>query len=86
MVVIVGDGVIRRELDEVVRLYLNYVGEEIATLQSEVFYNKVERFVGVLDAGDWDIADFLDQGGQYDFTDVVPEFGLELERALAIKE
>ena len=43
VMVVVGDGVVRRELDKVVRLELDDVGEEVAALEGEVLHDEVER-------------------------------------------
>jgi 16S rRNA C967 or C1407 C5-methylase (RsmB/RsmF family) len=40
--VVVGDGVIRRKLDIIVRLQLDDVGEEVTALQGEVLDDEVE--------------------------------------------
>jgi hypothetical protein len=84
--VIIDYGVIWRELEEVVCLALNDVGEEISALQGEILNDEIKGFVRILDARDGDVSNFFDQGGKNDFTDVFPKVGLELERALAIKE
>ena len=84
--VIIGDGVIWGKLEEVVRLALNNAREEIAALQSEILNDEIKRFVRVLDAGNGNISNLLDQSGKNDFTNVFPEFGLEFERTLAIEE
>ena len=84
--VIIGNGVIWGKLEEVVRLALNNAREEIAALQSEILNDEIKRFVRVLDAGNGNISNLLDQSGKDDFTNVFPEFGLEFERTLAIEE
>ena len=60
VMVVVGDGVVRRELDKVVGLELDDVGEEVAALEGEVLHDEVERVVGVLDARNRDVANLED--------------------------
>lgn len=86
MMVLILDRIVRRELGEVVRLKLDNVGEEVAALQGEVLNDEVQRIVTVLDTGNRDVADLLDEGGEDDFTDVTPELGLEFERTFAVEE
>jgi len=86
MTVIVSDGIIGRELEEIMRLALNDGREEIAALQSEVLNDEIERIVRVLDARDGDIPNFFDQSGKDHFTNVIPKIGLEFKRTLAVKE
>ena len=62
VVVLVLDGVVRRELDEVVRLHGDDVGEDVAALEREVLDDEVELIVGVLDTRDGDVADL--EGGK----------------------
>ena len=62
------------------------VGQEVGALEDEVLDDEVDLLVGVLDAGDGDVADLLDERGKDLLADVVPELGLELERAVVVKE
>jgi len=55
--VVVGDGVIRRKLDIIVRLQLEDVGEEVTALQGEVLDDEVEGVVAVFDVRNGDVAD-----------------------------
>lgn len=57
VVVLILDGVVRRELHEVVGLNGYDVGEEVAALEREVLDDEVERVIGVFDAGDGDVSD-----------------------------
>jgi hypothetical protein len=62
------------------------VREQVAALEGEVLDDEIERVVGVLDARDGDISDLLNESRHNDAADVVPEFGLELERTLRVEE
>jgi len=86
MTMIISDGIIGREFEEIVRFALNDGWEEIAALQSEVFNDEIERIIRVLDARDGDVPNFFDQSGKDHFTNVIPKIGLEFERSLAVKE
>ena len=64
VVLLVADGIVWRELDVIVRLHRDDIGEEIHARQREVLDDDVKRVVCVLDARDGDIADlevFLSQ-------------------------
>jgi len=86
VVVFIGDGRVRRDDDMVVRLDLDGVGEQVASLEGKVLDDQVELVVGILNAGDGDISDLVDELGQDDLADVIPQLGLEGERAVLVEE
>ena len=86
MVTLVGDGVVRRELEEVVGLERDDVGEEVLALEGEVLDDEVEHVIGILDTGDGDVPDLLDEGGEDDGPDVGPELRLEGKVAIGVEE
>lgn len=60
VIMIVGDSVIRGKFDEVVCLHLDDVGEQVSTLERQVFNDEVERVVGVLYTWDRNISDLME--------------------------
>lgn len=50
--VVIWDRIVRRELDTVVRIYGDNVGQEIGALQCEIFNNEIQLIVGVFNARD----------------------------------
>lgn len=59
MVVLVTDGIVRAELNEVVGFEGYYIGEEIATGKSEILDYEIKVLVRVLDARNRDVADLV---------------------------
>jgi hypothetical protein len=54
--------------------------------EGEVLDGKIERVVGVLNAGDGDVTDLADYGRQDNLTDVVPKMGFEPQRSFAVEK
>lgn len=73
MMVLVLDCRIGRHLHVRLRSDLNNIREEVPSLEGEVLDNKIELFVGIFDARNGDVANFLDNGRNDDATDVMPE-------------
>lgn len=72
VIVLVGDGGVGRDDDVVVRLDLDGVGEQVASLERQVLDDEVKHVVGVLDARDGDVSDLVDELGKDDLADIVP--------------
>ena len=83
---LVVDNTVRREFEVVLGGHGYDVGEQVLAREGEVFDDEVESIVGVLDTGNWDVADLTDDGRQNDLTDVVPKMGFELQRSFVIEE
>lgn len=80
------DVVVRAELDVVVRIDGNKVGEDVLARKREVLDNEIHLLVGVIDARDRYIANLLDETGDNLVADIAPKLGLELELAVAIEQ
>ena len=80
------DSIVRREAKVVVNVNLDDVGPQVGALQDEVLDDQVNVLVRVLGSGNGHVANLLDQRGQDDPSNVVPQSGLELEVALRIEE
>ncbi len=84
--VVISDGGVRGKLHKVMRLKLDNVREQVASLQRKIFDDKVKRIVGIFDARNWNVSNLLDKRRYNNFANVGPEFSFELERSFAIKE
>jgi len=84
--VLVRDGVIWRELDEVVRFERDDVGEKILALESEVLNDQIESVVGVFDARDRDVTDLVDDSWQDNSANISPQMRFELQISLRVKQ
>lgn len=83
---VVADGSVRRELDIVVRLDFDDVREQVLALEGEVLDDEVELVVGVLDARNGDVADLVNEGGEDDTADILPERRLEGQAAVRVEQ
>lgn len=72
--------VVGRKLEVVASLDLEEVGEKVGSLQGEVLDDEVDLLGGVLGAGDGNVADLLEKGGEDDGADVLP-LGTRKKRA-----
>ncbi len=70
----------------VVHVHGDEVREEVLARQSQVLDDEIQSFVRVLDAGDRDIADLLDEARNDLLTDVGPKLRLELKVAVAVEQ
>lgn len=86
VVMVVFYSIVRRKLDVVEGFELHDSREKVSTLQREVLNDEVQGFIRILHARDGNVANFFDQRWQNNSADIIPEIGLELERAFAIKE
>lgn len=71
------DTLVRRELEVVVGLELDDVGEKVGSLEDEVLDDEVDLLVGVLDSRDGDVSDLVDDRGENLVLQVFPEVGLK---------
>lgn len=74
-----------RELERVVALEADNVGEKVGARQDQVLNDKVN--VGRRELGSWDgdVTDLLDEGGEESCSDVVPQVGLESQVTLRVE-
>jgi hypothetical protein len=56
----------------------------LTTLKDEVLNDEVDLLVGVLNPGDGDVADLVDERGKDLVLNVVPELGLEGEASVVV--
>lgn len=84
--VVISDGGVRGELHKVVRLKLDNVREQVASLQRKIFDDKVKRLVGIFDARNGNVSNLLDKRRNNNLANVIPQVSFELERSFAIKE
>lgn len=63
VVALVGDPSVRRELEEVVRLELDNVGEDVGSLENQVLDHEIHLLVGIFDSRKRNIAHLVDQRG-----------------------
>ena len=80
------DSVVRGEAKVVVDVDLDDVGPQVGALQDEVFDDQVNVLIRVLGSGNGHVANLLNQRGQDDPSDVVPQPGLEFEITLRVEE
>lgn len=80
------DRVIRGELQKVVRIDGDDIGQQILALHSEVLDDEIHRVVGVLDARDRDVPDVVDELRDDDAAQVRPEMRLECEVAVGAEQ
>jgi hypothetical protein len=67
----VSEVVVGRELEVVASLNLEEVGEEVGGLESEVLDNEVDLLRRVLGAGNGDVTNLVEEGGEDDRADVL---------------
>lgn len=75
-----------RHFEVVTSVDLEDVGHQVLALHREVLDHEVDHLVGVLDTGDGDVSDVLEQLRKDRVADVRPEVGLELGVALRVQE
>jgi hypothetical protein len=68
------------------RLQVNEVGEQRLGPEDEALDRDVGLLVGVIDARDWNVAAALDDSGQNQPAEVVPDLGLDGEGAALVKQ
>jgi len=78
--------VVRRELEGVVALDADNVGEEVGSRKDEVLDDKVDVGVGELGSGDGNVANLPDEGREENVSDVIPQVRLEGKVTLRVEE
>jgi len=86
VVLLVGDLVVGRELEVVVRSNLDDVGGQVGSLQDEVLDNKVDLVVRVFGSGNRDVSNVPDDRRKDDPSDVVQELGLVRQVTLRVEQ
>ena len=74
------------ELEPVHSFKLDDVGEEVRSREDEVLNDQVDLVIGVFCSWDGNVADLLDDSGEDDLSDIVPQLGLERQVALRVEE
>lgn len=78
--------VVWRELKRVVALEADNVGEEVGARKDKVLDNEINVRVRELGSGNGDVTNLLDEGGQENVSDVVPQVRLEGKVTLGVEE
>lgn len=77
---------VRAEREGVERLDVDNVGEKVRTRKDQVLNNQVDAVVGVLSAGNGDVADLLEKHRDQDLSNIVPKLGLESKVTFVVEE
>jgi len=78
--------VVRRELERVVALDSDNVGEEVGSGKDEVLDDQINIGVGELGSGDGNVTNLLDKGREENVSDVVPQVRLEGKVTFRVEE
>lgn len=78
--------VVWRELERVVALDTDNVGEEVGSGKNEVLDDEINVGVGELGSGDGNVTNLPDEGREENVSDVVPQVRLEGEVTLRVEE
>jgi len=78
--------VVGRELERVVALDSDNVGEEVGSGKDEVLDDQINIGVGELGSGDGNVTNLLDKGREENVSDVVPQVRLEGEVTFRVEE
>jgi hypothetical protein len=78
--------VVGRELERVVALDSDNIGEEVGSGKDEVLDDQINVGVGELGSGDGNVTNLLDEGWEEYVSDVVPQVRLEGEVTLRVEE
>jgi hypothetical protein len=78
--------VVWRELERVVALDSDNIGEEVGSGKDKVLDDKVNVGVGELGSGDGDVTNLPDEGREENVSDVIPQVRLEGEVTLRVEE
>jgi len=77
--VLVGNSRIGRKFDEIVCFDGHDVGEEIASRQRKILNDKIDCVVGILDTGDGNVADLVNERGTITFRMSLHNSGLNFK-------
>jgi len=78
--------VVGRELEVVASLDLEQVGEEVGSLEGKVLDDEVDVGRGVLGTRNGNVTDLLEEFGENDGSDILPEVRLVLEVTFRVEE